>query len=111
MTLKLTGKRLDKLGYKTDIVTSSTKALDIVRLAQDNVDLIITDQTMPSLTGEQLSQKLLNIRPDLPIIICTGYSEKMNAAKAAAIGISAFLLKPIDYRELATVVRNVLDRI
>ena len=72
-------------------------------------DLVITDYTMPQMTGVALAAKMLRIRPDIPIILCTGYSDLTNEAKAKAMGIRAFITKPVSYRKLAEVVRKVLD--
>jgi len=105
----LTEKRLAMLGYEATATTSSQEALELFRAAPDNFALVITDQTMPNMTGEQLSKELLNIRSDLPIILCTGYSTAADKEKAISIGIRAFLMKPIDNREFAIAVRDVLD--
>lgn len=105
----VTKQRVEQLGYRVTTKTSSEEALDLVREQPGQFDLVITDQTMPDLTGDKLSKELLSIRPDLPIIICTGYSTKMNAEKANAVGISAFIMKPVDMDELAVTIRSVLD--
>jgi PAS domain S-box-containing protein len=105
----LTQRRLASLGYQATAKTSSPEALVIFQDDPNLFDLVITDQTMPNMTGEQLAGKLLEIRPDIPIIICTGYSSKMDAEKAKSIGVRAFMSKPYDNRELARTVRQVLD--
>jgi YesN/AraC family two-component response regulator len=71
-------------------------------------DLVITDQTMPTMTGEMLARELRRIRPDIPIILCTGFSHLMHAEKAQAMGIDAFLMKPIITQELAQAIQQVL---
>lgn len=76
----------------------------------DFFDIIISDQTMPEMTGDELAKNVLEIRPNMPIIICTGYSSKMDAEKANLVGIAAFIMKPVDKRQLANTIRNVLDR-
>ena len=101
---------LSQLGYTVEIQTSSLKALNIFRDDPQRFDLVITDQTMPGLTGEGLSRELLRIRPDLPIILCTGYSHIISAEKAKALGIQAYLMKPLAIRDLAPIVRHVLDK-
>jgi YesN/AraC family two-component response regulator len=71
--------------------------------------MVITDMTMPNLTGEQLAKELISIRQDIPIIVCTGFSERINQEKAQAMGIKGFLLKPVIKSEMAKIVRRVLD--
>lgn len=105
----LTKKRVEKLGYQATAYTSSAETLEHFRLNPDVYDLVISDYTMPEMTGEQLAKELLCIRPNIPIIICTGYSAKMDAEKANSIGISAFILKPVDSQELARTLRQVLE--
>ena len=101
---------LTQLGYTVDIHTSSVEALKVFRQEPHRFDLVITDQTMPVLTGEALSRELLRIRPDLPIILCTGFSHVMSAEKAKALGIQAYLMKPLAIRDLAPIIRHVLDK-
>ncbi|MBM9520966.1 transporter substrate-binding domain-containing protein [Desulforhopalus vacuolatus] len=106
---EMTKRRLESLGYQVTLETDSIKALELFRSNPHAFDLIISDQTMPILTGEQLARELLNIKPDIPIIICTGYSSKIDVEKANSIGISAFLMKPVDNVELSKTVRQTLD--
>jgi len=101
---------LTQLGYTVEIHTSSVEALNVFRKDPHRFDLVITDQTMPALTGEALSRELLRIRPDLPIILCTGFSHVMSAEKAKALGIQAYLMKPLAIRDLAPIIRHVLDK-
>jgi len=75
----------------------------------DEFDLIISDMTMPQMTGDKLAKKLMEIRPDIPIIISTGFSEKMDEDKAKEISIRAVAMKPLVMRTLAVTVRKVLD--
>ena len=75
----------------------------------ERFDLVITDMTMPKMTGENLARELFRIRPDVPIILCTGFSARMDEKKAAAMGIQAFISKPILKREIAEAIRAVLD--
>jgi len=107
--VKLTQKRLEILGYQATAVTSSKDCLDLFKSAPDVYDLVITDQTMPQMTGEKLAKKLMQSRPNIPIILCTGYSSKIDAQKAKEIGIKAYLMKPVDQKDLARTVRQVLD--
>ncbi len=106
----MTKQRVERLGYQVTTKTSSIEALELFRSQPDAFDLVITDQTMPKLTGEQLAKELMDIRPNIPIILCTGYSSKVDAEKANLIGISAFIMKPVDKKELSLTIRNVLDR-
>jgi PAS domain S-box-containing protein len=99
---------LTALGYEVVAVTSSLEALTVFRAAPERFDLVITDYTMPQLTGEALAQALRGIRPTLPIILCTGFSETMTAGKAQALGIDAFCLKPVVLQELGQTIRRVL---
>jgi len=100
---------LEHLGYTVVTRTSSIEALEAFKAMPDKFDLVITDMTMPKMTGDELAKELMRIRPDLPIILCTGFSELINAHKAKAIGIRAFVMKPIVQREMAEAVRKVLD--
>jgi len=102
-------ERLNRLGYTVSIMTDSMAALELFRAHPDAFDLVMTDQTMPHLTGVQLATELLKIRPDIPIILCTGFSEIITAEKAKALGIREFLLKPLITRDVARAIRQVLD--
>ena len=101
---------LTQLGYTVEVYTNSVEALGAFRHDPHRFDLVITDQTMPVLTGEALSRELLQIRPDLPIILCTGFSHIMSAEKAKALGIQAYLMKPLAIRDLVPIIRHVLDK-
>ncbi|MDH3347586.1 MAG: PAS domain S-box protein [Desulfobulbaceae bacterium] len=102
-------RMLERLGYQVTGKTSSIEALELFRSQPDTYDLVISDQTMPLLTGEKLAEKLMKIRPDIPIIICTGYSSKIDSEKADFLGIKAFMMKPVDKKLLAITIRKVLD--
>ncbi len=99
---------LAQLGYEVVARTSSLEALEVFRAAPDRFDLVVTDQTMPHMTGEVLAGKLRHIRPDIPIILCTGFSHSIDAEKAAVQGIDAFLMKPLLARELGLAIQQVL---
>ena len=101
---------LTRLGYDVTSCTSSLKALDAFRAAPQSFDLVITDQTMPELTGAVLVRELRRLRSDIPIILCTGFSHAMNEEKAKQLGIDAFYMKPILSRDLAQLIRRVLER-
>lgn len=100
---------LNKLGYEVVTRTSSVGALELFRTKPDQFDLVITDMTMPNMTGDRLAIELMKIRPDIAIILCTGYSAKISKEKAKEIGISAFAMKPLVMQDLAIIVRKVLD--
>jgi len=99
---------LRRLGYEVVICTSSTEALDVFRAAPQRFDLVITDQTMPHMTGERLAQALRRLRPDIPIILCTGFSHVMHAERAQELGIDAFLMKPLAMQDLAQTIQQVM---
>jgi PAS domain S-box-containing protein len=100
---------LKKLGYRVSTADGSMAALELFRHAPHDIDLVVTDMTMPTMTGDKLAVELLNIRPDLPIILATGYSINLSPGKALRMGIKAFLHKPIVEADLARIVRDVLD--
>ncbi len=100
---------LEALGYQVTANTSGADALDNFRANPDSFDLVITDMTMPHITGDKLARELIKIRPDIPVILCTGFSETMSKEKAAALGIKGFLLKPVMMKELSSAIRTVLD--
>jgi PAS domain S-box-containing protein len=102
-------KMLEKLGYEVAGSTSGEEALKLFTATPDQFDLIITDMTMPHMTGDQLSRKLIEIRPDIPIILCSGFSEKMTEEAAKEIGIREFISKPMSRQVLSKTIRNVLD--
>jgi CheY-like chemotaxis protein len=111
VTLLGMGKQmLERLGYEVDTEASSLGALSTFRADPKRFDLIITDMTMPRMTGDQLAQEMMRIRQDIPVILCTGYSDRMSAEKAASLGIRAFLMKPLDMRDLSRTIRSALDR-
>ena len=110
MLLVTLGKQmLESLGYEVTTRTGSIKALELFKARPDRFDLVITDMTMPHLPGDELALKIAEIRPDVPVILCTGFSHKITEKKAKEMGIKAFLLKPILKGVLAETVRRVLD--
>lgn len=100
---------LEGLGYKVTVSSSSTEALDLLLNQPSQFDLVITDMTMPNLTGAELAQQYLSIKPDALIILYTGFSELINEEKAKAIGICDYIMKPVIKKTLAKAVRNALD--
>ncbi|MBW2576211.1 MAG: response regulator [Deltaproteobacteria bacterium] len=107
--VRMVKQTLERLGYQVTIRTSSLDALEAFRAGPDKFDLVITDMTMPNMTGVQLAPKLLEIRSDIPIILCTGFSEITDSNKAKALGIREFLMKPIVRDQIARTIRKVLD--
>lgn len=102
-------KILEQLGYQVIASVSSSEALQIVKDNPEGFDLLITDQTMPEMTGIELAEEVLKIRPDIKVILCTGYSDVISADEAKAQGVHEFVLKPLDRFELANLVRKTLD--
>jgi len=100
---------LGELGYQVETRTSPVEALEAFRANPQKFDLVITDLTMPQMTGLNLARKIMEIRPGMPIILCTGFSEQANEKAANAMGICAFLLKPLVMRDMAGAVRKALD--
>ncbi len=100
---------LERLGYKVTSKTDSQEALEEFAALPENFDLVITDMTMPKMTGDQLARKLMDIKPGIPVILCTGFNETINEEKALAMGIDKFIMKPIVKDELANTIRTVLD--
>ncbi len=100
---------LERQGYKVTGINSSTEALEIFQSDPKQFDLVITDMAMPEMTGKEMAQKIIEIRPDIPIIICTGFSDQIDQASAKSFGFKGYIEKPIIGLDLATKVRNVLD--
>jgi CheY-like chemotaxis protein len=99
---------LEKLGYSVQTSGDGVSALTLFKEDPGYFDLVITDMTMPRMTGDRLATELLRIRPDLPIILCTGYSELINDRKAREIGIRQFLVKPVTLQHLGDSIRAAL---
>jgi PAS domain S-box-containing protein len=107
--VKLTRQRLERLGYKVEATTNPVEALALFNSQPDQFDLIITDLTMPKMTGGKLVGEILNLRPNIPIILCTGFSEKIDEKAAKAIGAADYIEKPLDKRDFAFKVRKALN--
>jgi PAS domain S-box-containing protein len=100
---------LTELGYRVVSKTGSREALAQLRLDPSRFDLVITDMTMPELTGTELAREILLMKPDMPIILCTGFSHLVDAGQAKQAGIRAFAMKPLTKKEIAKTIRQVLD--
>ena len=100
---------LEQLGYEVTIQTSSQEALTIFQNQPNQFDAVITDQTMPGMTGMDLAKQMLQSRPNIPIILCSGYSTLISEEQAKADGVKAFAMKPLTMTRMATLLREVLD--
>jgi CheY-like chemotaxis protein len=101
---------LEHVGYTAEVYTSGRAALQAFATSPARYNLVVTDQNMPGMTGMELSEHLLRLRRDLPIVLCTGYSEAVTLQRAREIGIRALLMKPIDPDELAQTLRSLLEQ-
>ena len=109
LQLDLARTMLSILGYRVTTTISSSRALELFRASPDGYDLVITDMTMPKMTGDQLALQLLEIRPDIPNVLCTGYSGKITEEKAEAPGIKGFAMEPVVIGEIAETIRTALE--
>jgi signal transduction histidine kinase/ActR/RegA family two-component response regulator len=109
MLVEVGQELLEELGYRITASTDSARALALFRADPSRFDLVVTDQTMPNLTGIELAKEIIALKPDTPVILCTGFSHLVNADTARAAGIRAFAMKPLTKREIAKTIRQVLD--
>jgi PAS domain S-box-containing protein len=109
MIVKMEKQILERLGYHVTPLTGSVETLALFKENPDAFDLIITDMTIPQMTGIQLANEIRSIRPDIPVIICSGFSDQINSDTSKEMGIQGYLMKPVITRELATTIRAVLD--
>jgi PAS domain S-box-containing protein len=101
-------RMLERYGYKVTGFTDSQEALKVFQKNPDDFELVITDMTMPNLTGEALAVEIIAIRPGMPVILCTGFSDKINEETAKKIGFRAFIMKPVIMKKLTETIRAVL---
>ena len=106
----MTKQMLERLGYTVVGKTSSIDALKAFRAESGKFNLVITDLTMPNMTGVQLAKEIISIRPDIPVILCTGFSEDIGPEEAKSMGIKEFVTKPVTKGKMAVIIRNVLDK-
>ena len=106
---RMASQILERMGYTVTTFTGSMDALAYFRAAPNDFDLVITDMTMPQMTGDRLAAEVMKIRPELPVIICTGFSKKLSDEQVQALGIKAVAMKPIAREDLSKTVRKVLD--
>lgn len=104
-------RMLKRLGYKVLTMKNSVEALERFLSNPQEFDLLMTDMTMPQMTGDLLARKVQDVRPDMPIIVCTGFSERISIEKAEELSIKGYLEKPFDFQSIATMVRKVLDEV
>jgi PAS domain S-box-containing protein len=109
MLLDIGKTMLERLGYRVTARNNCIEALATFQKQQNAFDMIITDQTMPGMNGIDLARRILQIRPDLPIILCTGYSSLITEEKAKAMGIKGFAMKPLAKKDIAELIRSILD--
>jgi PAS domain S-box-containing protein len=107
--IEMEKRALEELGYTVIPKANGRDALSAFKKESDKFDIVITDQTMPHMTGVDLAKELISVRPDIPIVLCTGFSEKVNADSAMAMGIRAFLMKPFTIQEIAKIIRSALN--
>ncbi|MCP4748691.1 MAG: PAS domain S-box protein [Desulfobacteraceae bacterium] len=108
--VELATEMLQRLGYQVTALNNSHKALDMFAKQPDSYDMIITDMTMPGLTGDELARRAMEVRQDLPVIVCTGYSSRINEHIARSIGIAGIAYKPLVMKDLAKIIRQALDK-
>ncbi len=111
MLVEMGKDMLESLGYRVTAKTNSIKALSTFENQPLEFDLVITDQTMPGMTGSDLAQRILQIRPGMPIILYTGFSSLISEKKASELGIQGFALKPLAKKDIAAIIRKVLDKV
>ncbi|MDY6904671.1 MAG: ATP-binding protein [Thermodesulfobacteriota bacterium] len=109
--LKMEKQMLEHLGYQVTSRTSSIEALAAFRALPEKFDLVITDMTMPNMTGDRLAFEIKKIRAELPVIVCTGFSRKISPEKAKMLGIDVLLMKPIVRHELVKAIQSALNKI
>jgi len=107
--IQFTKEILEGLGYRVAVARDGVEAVNLFKEDPQKFDLMITDMTMPKMMGIELSRTVLQIRPDLPIILCTGHSDQVNADIASRVGIREYCMKPISGMEMARIVRRLLD--
>ena len=110
MMVDVTGRTLERLGYAVVTRTSSIDALEVFQERPDEFSLVITDQVMPNMTGTQLAEKLIAIRPDIPVILCSGFPDNVSPEELKRIGIKEFIAKPVGRQEIAAIVQRVLEK-
>jgi CheY-like chemotaxis protein len=106
--IEISRQILERLGYRVDTNTDPLSALERFKRDPGQYDLVITDMTMPKMTGDRLAAELMMIRPEIPVLLCTGFSERMTEAAALKMGIKGFIMKPMALAEIAQKIRKAL---
>jgi two-component system cell cycle sensor histidine kinase/response regulator CckA len=107
--VKIEKQMLENLGYKVTGATSAVDALEMFKQSKETYDLVITDMTMPKMTGLDLAVEIKKVRPDIPILLCTGLKEKDIGVSIQKAGIKGYITKPINKREFSKTIRRMLD--
>jgi len=107
--VKMENRVLKRLGYSITMRTGSVDALEAFKANPDSFDLVITDMNMPNMNGLQLGKEMKKIRPDIPIILCTGFSDQVDKEKSKAFGFNDFVMKPVIMRDIADAIRKIFD--
>jgi DNA-binding NtrC family response regulator len=108
--LELGKQLLGSLGYTVTLANGGPKALSLFHENPSAFDMVITDMTMPHFTGDKVAEDIIGLRPDMPVILCTGFSDRITQTEAERLGIKAFLMKPLKIKDLAHIVRKVLNQ-
>jgi CheY-like chemotaxis protein len=106
----LTNQLLTLLGYEVTGKTSSQEALEVFRLEPEKFTLIVTDYTMPYMTGIDLAREVIKIKPDIPVVLCTGFNDSLTLDKVSSFGIKEILFKPVNLNTLGETIHNILNR-
>jgi CheY-like chemotaxis protein len=107
--VKMWSRMLEYLGYNVLQACNGEQVLRLLEEQPGRIDLVITDQTMPRMTGMELAEKIHALRPDLPIILCSGYSDAVAGKSPGRVGIRKFLAKPFEMRDLAVTIRQIFS--
>src|SRR5208283_4428935 len=110
MLVEMAKDSLTPLGYTVIGISNSRDALQFIKEKRNEIDILITDQTMPGMTGIELAKEVLTIRKDLPIILCTGFSNELNPERATAIGVNHIVMKPFGTNEIGKAIREAIDK-
>lgn len=110
MVARMETTLLERMGYQVMFRTGSNEALELFKADPDSFDLIISDMTMPNMTGVQFANEVKAIRTDIPVIICTGFSDQINESNCKELGIQGYIMKPVIKQEISRVIRDVLKK-